>query len=494
MKRIAAAVLLILTLVSQLASCGKTSDNGVSETSSGTAAAYDSDAETSADETLPYELTPVDLGQSDYEGYKFKTVVMENNEAGHIIEEIESESLDGETINDAIYARNLAVMEKFDIEMETIHNSSMASAVKKSTAAGDDAYDLVLPTVYDAFNLAIAGSTLEISELSYIDYSKAWWKSDILDDTSIKHKNYFSVSDLSMHTYGSAQVLAYNKTVAENYGVTDAYELVNSGKWTYDRMIEECKKVSDDSNGNGERDENDVYGIAHLSSSAIIFPYSADLFFVHKDSDDVPYIELTDKFVTFFQKMVNDFSDDSFSMYTEKFGSAKRITAGSNGFMENRVLLYRLDLSYITDLRVMETDFGIIPTPKYDEAQESYITVIHPGAMSAITVPVTSSDLDRTSKIIEELSYQSYIYTKPAYIEVAIKTKYSRDEESIDMLNIILDNFRLDLAFAFADSGLSITGDMRTLLGSFDSDVVSQFEKKSAKYTEKLNSIVESLG
>ncbi|MFA6947424.1 MAG: hypothetical protein WCQ72_00410 [Eubacteriales bacterium] len=488
--RLIALLLALLAMSTAAVSCG--SDKTDTPAADTTTAAAGTDETTVSEQTLTPAQTPVAFDE-DYGGYDFRVIVMENDEAAHIIEEIEAETANGETLNDAIYARNLAVMEKLNVKITTTHNSGVLNAVKKSVQAGDDTWDLALPTVYDAFSLASVGALTEVHELPNVDFTKDWWASDILTDTSIANKNYFAVSDISMHTYGSAQVLAYNKTLASNYNVSDLYALVNSGEWTYGKMIEECKKVSNDINGDGVMDENDVYGIGHLSSSAIIFPYSADLFFVTKDSEDIPSIALSERFVSFFQQMVEDFSNTDYSMYTERYGSPLRNTAGGTAFNEDRLLLYRLDLSYIVDFRDMTSDFGIIPTPKYDAAQENYVTVIHPGAMSAIAVPVTNPDIDRTSAIIEEMSYQSYQYTKPAYIEVAIKTKYSRDEESAQMLDLILSNFRLDLAFGLANSGLSITGDMRELLNKFDTNVTSAFEKKAEKYQNALDKVVDKI-
>ena len=116
-------------------------------------------------------------------------------------------------------------------------------------------------------------------------------------------------------------------------------------------------------------------------------------------------------------------------------------------FENNLGLLCVADISSISKFRGMETDFGILPFPKNDESQDKYYTRVIDGWINC--VPNYASDLERTSIIMEALAVESKNYTVPAYYEVALRTKHARDDESLDMLDIIHATRTVDLGDTF---------------------------------------------
>ena len=140
-------------------------------------------------------------------------------------------------------------------------------------------------------------------------------------------------------------------------------------------------------------------------------------------------------------------------------------------------------------LRGMEMDFCIIPLPKLDKAQEKYITPNNPHTGAGISIPVTASDLDRTGMILEDLSAESRYTLQPAYYEINLKGKYARDEESQDMLDIILSNTAHDIGYVYNFG--SFAGD--TLLRNGQnkkSDYASPFEKAQGKMQTAIDKVV----
>jgi len=100
----------------------------------------------------------------------------------------------------------------------------------------------------------------------------------------------------------------------------------------------------------------------------------------------------------------------------------------------------------------MESDFGIIPLPKYDEAQETYYTATHPQYVSFMTIPVTNAEPERTGKIMEAMNAYSTEYVVPAVYQTTLVGKVIRDEESEEMLDIIFASRNFDISFAFNSS------------------------------------------
>jgi len=74
---------------------------------------------------------------------------------------------------------------------------------------------------------------------------------------------------------------------------------------------------------------------------------------------------------------------------------------------------------------------------------------------SYATIPVSVADPAESGFILEALAAKSREILRPAYYEVALSMKYLRDEESITMLDLVIDNraYELEHAFSFGASG-----------------------------------------
>ena len=85
----------------------------------------------------------------------------------------------------------------------------------------------------------------------------------------------------------------------------------------------------------------------------------------------------------------------------------------------------------------METDFGIIPYPKYDDAQDRYYSRIE--ACELFCVPVTNKNHEFAGVVLEALAAESAKSVIPSYYDVALQGKVTRDEESSEMLDLIFN-------------------------------------------------------
>ena len=144
---------------------------------------------------------------------------------------------------------------------------------------------------------------------------------------------------------------------------------------------------------------------------------------------------------------------------------------------------------YIPDLRNMEADFGILPYPKYSAAQENYYSRIE--ACDLTCVPVTNSDLEKTSVILEAMACVSAEKVIPEYYEVALKSKYSRDSESAYMLDLIFNNRVFDLGDTIWCDDLR-DGLFRIMYQDNDRNVVSQVTALEGALAEKIQEMSDA--
>ena len=160
-------------------------------------------------------------------------------------------------------------------------------------------------------------------------------------------------------------------------------------------------------------------------------------------------------------------------------------------FAEGRALFNFAGLNRVTLFREMETDFGILPIPKWDEAQEEYHNVVSLYCAALIAVPKTAGNLERTGVVLEALNAESMYTLTPAYYDITLKTKSARDEESSAMLDIIFDSRVYDLGNMFAWGGaFDLPG---TLTKSGADKIASQAEAKKKSAENEMNKTLDAI-
>jgi hypothetical protein len=275
--------------------------------------------------------------------------------------------------------------------------------------------------------------------------TKPYWNKTANESISLNGRQYVAIGDANLTVYDFTYVLLFNKKLITDFRLPVPYDLVNSGQWTVDKMAEMMKPVIADLNGDGVYDLNDRYGyVARHSDVLPSFWIASGVRSVTKDQNDVPVFSAEDeRFINIFNKTFEIMWDTNAWYSKNKSPNANVPDTSIQLFMQNQSLYMDCQVSFILDLRSMETDFGIIPYPKYDEKQENYYAR---GAFyDSFIVSKSNPDLARTGAVVEALNSESYKTVIPTYYEMCLKTKNSRDGESETMLDLIFGNLILDL-------------------------------------------------
>lgn len=64
-------------------------------------------------------------------------------------------------------------------------------------------------------------------------------------------------------------------------------------------------------------------------------------------------------------------------------------------------------------------------------------------------IPSTCRKAEAASAVLEAMAAETYRTVTPAYFEIALKTKYSRDDDTSRMLDIIVGSVKFDLAYIY---------------------------------------------
>lgn len=415
--------------------------------------------------------------------------------------DIAVEAEDGEKLNDAIYRRNVEIEDRFGISIvrtEYDDRTKMSNDIRNAVNAGDAVIDVISAFTNDIESLFTAGYLINLKELPNINWDEPWWDSANNANISVGGYQFCAISELCQYGNNVMAMLVMNKELAANYDIEIPYQSVRDGKWTYDALYEIAKQVPSDSNGDGKMDVNDdIVAVTGEANNLIGIVLSCGIDYFVKDADDYPVFVLnSEENANRFEKIFNIFTDhqrmltvditpgveDVWGTWNTKFRS------GGSLFMMD----YPVNFSYYLDF---ETDYAVLPMPKYDEAQENYRTMTHTRFTSAVCVPKLhpASDGD-IGLILDVMSYLSYVDVVPTFTETYLENRYIRDEDSAEMLRIAMDSKYIDLSTVVLQSSLGSVGSIplnviKKGTNTFVSDVEKK-EKSIQKAIEKLHTIV----
>ena len=483
-KKLLSLFLLASLILSTACGAEKTPDNETTAPSDTTAS-----AETS-DNTPKLGVTKEDNG-----GREFNILIPTHAKYEYDVEQT------GDIVDDAVYSRNMNVSDllgiKFNFTVQDGHwdqRSAFVNTISNDVLSGDGQFDLISGLLVAVAPSTQEGYYIEGGNLEHCDFSKPWWVQGMYDNFSIGGKLYEFIGDSSLTLYKDLSVVYFNKRIFDDYSLEDPYAIVRSGDWTLDKFIELGTATGSDVNGDGVWDiKTDQFGTdcERIVLGKMEVAIGADPF--ERNGDEITIAPgLSERFVTAYEKLYNFVfnNDNVYSMNTHDDGTYLSAVY----FGEGRVGMSVNFLKNTELIRDMKDDFGIVPMPKFDKDQESYRCSLGT-SISVMLVPQTTKDAALTSKVMEALCYYSYKDVTPKYYEVALKEKYSRDEDIKEMLTIIRDSATMSFAMFNAQligdplpSMTFTTGGNYTAPG----ELASNYEKNLSTVESNLEKVLES--
>ena len=447
-------MLLLAALLTSFVSCG----SGAAETGPADTAADPVVGETeTAEETdalAARQNIADDLPEKNFDGDVFTVL---SDEPTYLIDNaIDIEESTGEVVDDAVFARNALVEERFGVLVEAryLPVGDIIKTLNKEVLAGDDVNDLVTSHVCNMGAALFNDMYMNWYNVPCVNFEKPWWSASTVDDLTYGGKCFIAVGDVALSSLQATYCYYFNKQLTEDYQIPDVYETVLEGKWTVDYLIGLTKDIYSDTNNSGDRDEADFYGLCtNASSNANTYLWAFDSRIIAKTAEgglEVVYnSEKTVDIVTKLVSMYNENVGISYNLdYTDSEGN-KQFPYPRDMFLNNRTVFAAGQISMsLTHFRDMESDYGIIPYPKWDEAQKEYRTMVD-GSHSAMAIPVTVQNMEMAGIVTEAMCAESYKLVIPAYYDTALKYKGTRDETSVEILDMIVDARVFDMGYVY---------------------------------------------
>ena len=490
MKKVFALFIFSALVMNSLAACGDTGKQTADEST-------ESLVENVSESTEKPKST---RREADFDNYVFRIITRDDtNTTWRVIDVVDSEENIGDSINDAVYKRNMAVSEEYNITFErivTIHEQIVAT-VSKLVLAGDDTFDALQTILTHQSQLSSEGYLHNLDKFDDLKLAEPWWDSIGNDFLRIGGALYSAMGDINIIDNDATYAVLFNKHLIANYPVIpDIYQLVRDGKWTLDKLHEYAQLVSKDLDGNSVMEwDKDQFGVIDQYEVSEALLLGSGMRAVEFDKDG--YLEYNlnnEKISDTFEKVYELFSDDTCQITTDaaKYSSvADKWNVISRGtFKSDRGLFYIGPTVNVRLMRDMTSDFGIIPIPKIEESQETYHSMLQSNNATSYSIPISVSDPDRSALILEALAEESVDTLTPAYYENTLKRKASRDSESADMLDLIFANRIIDQADTYATIGIKsfIEGQAAAKSNTFASSEAS----KRASFIEKIDKVNEA--
>ena len=495
-KKITALLLLAAVLSSLTVSCRAAGgENAKPEENTGGAAETDTGEGGGA---APPRLYP-DLNAADFGGYEFTFLTRTISNADWAEwdhRDIYAGQENGDIINDAVYIRNRKIEEKYNIKIDEVRveNPLLVSKTQQAVKAGDDFYDAVCPHLMEVTTLAQGGNLMDLFLMPNIDLTMPWWNQGSVRDLSICKRLFVVSGDLFILDNDSLEAMVFNKALIQTNGLEIPYDIVKRGEWTFDKLIEMGKGIAKDLNGDGKMYiKDDLFGIIIQASTENSFIVSGGEKICGKDENDYPVITFgTDRCYSILDALTELIHDEQNVVHLHRYmGEFPIYDEQVKMMQEDRALFSWILMRVVERLRGMETDFGILPLPKLDKAQKDYITNNNPNVGVGVSVPVVASDPERTGMILEDLCAESKYTLQPAYYEINLRGKYARDDESQEMLDILLSNTAYDIGYIYDFGGF---GAGMVLWSGMNkkTDYASAFEKAKGKMEKDIEKTIEA--
>ena len=126
-----------------------------------------------------------------------------------------------------------------------------------------------------------------------------------------------------------------------------------------------------------------------------------------------------------------------------------------------------------------------------DEQQERYFDIVTETNLLAV-IPVTSGRTAMAGAVLEALNAQAYRTAVPAWDEVALKMKYSRDEISSDIIDLIRNSICTSFLYAYSPKMNNIGQITREMVTNNNKNYMSLVARKSRSVEKALDKMYDS--
>lgn len=479
------SILLITAMLASMASCG------------GDAPASDTTAPDQSDSTTEAQANELsdNLPDKDMEGFVFSILHTDDTQLTWVNHQLKADEENGDLVNDAVYRRNRYIEDRFNCTLDIQETSSKPHSMLPGLVMSDDSPDIVL--VEGRQVISNLDYIADFNKLPHLNLEEDYWNPNASSIFDIGGKQLALAGNYILCYISSASCFMYNKELYEELQIgVNLYDLVKDGKWTTDKFYEIARKGVYDLNGDTKMDKNDRMGSLSLSLETYYGALLIGAGFKFVLTDDEDYFQYNiggnERMIDFMQDMLDRTIAEPYLYYTT--ATQPGAQDAEIRFENGQGLFFQNMLTYVDDYRDMDVDFGIVPAPKLDEAQEQYYSRAAVGEIAVLPRSLHADRTDNVGLLLEAMSFHSQNNLVQTYKEIMVKTKLTRDDDSAEMLDYVFNGITFD-------AGMHLIGEINTtimtnvylnrkdVLASTIESVRRSFDSALKTISEKIDSV-----
>ena len=417
------------------------------------------------------------FGPENNSNYKFTMLVSDTDEYEH-----KATRLTDDYVNDAIFKRNKAVEDFFQIELNVKTAAGdytdkyiFTDKVCSPILSGDHEHDLIVGVSATVADMLGNQYFLPVNKINYIDLSKEWWLPDQYEDLQINSNIYSLYGDMNLSRYSKLHCFIFNTQLINRYGLTSPYKMVENNTWTYSNMVKQTVAVGHEQAGNGVNISSDVFGMIGSTNTQRALLTGFGLEILTRDTATGKPIfptSLSSTYIGAYNMVSNAFKNNEYNFLQTKIANDDYSTH-LNALAQNRCLHLPAYTYWLTDpiLTNMSGQFGVAPYPKLSTSQPQYYSQIATGA----TVTLFPRTLIKggealSAKVATYMSYIGKHAVADKYFESYLGERLTSSADMQNMLRTIKETATVTLTTAYhaayENTLLSIFGSCPTDFGS----------------------------
>ena len=391
-----------------------------------------------------------------------------------------------------MYARNTAVEERFNVELignKVSTAGGVAQIVTPVLTAGATDYDILVGYQYYDIGLAATGLMYNFNRIadSQLNIENDWWSTDYINNINYGDKLYWLTGDVTLAHIGTIAASYVNARIYSEYCQDDyghLYDIVRDKEWTFDLMIMMCEDAYVDTNGNDKYDDGDQYGF--INSLGVEMAYCAGIDSSVRDADGNITVAIDNDKTADIMWYCNEIWTSRVAVSNNTEQGQYKLFANGEGMVYFRDLMAAEDELF----RNMEDDFYIVPIPMGDEyACEGYRSTCMTGN-NVVGLAHTTQYPAECTMILEALAAESYRSVTPIYYDTILKDRYTRDNDSKEMIDMVRSLVGVDFvntwSFGYTDAyNFYLTFDSNT--------VASRIATYAPQWEEVLDDLLSTL-
>ena len=373
----------------------------------------------------------------------------------------------------AVYNRMSDIADTYDVvfSVEVADGGLDRNHVDNSAKTDVDVYDLIVDHGRFMFGYAEKNSLLDYANLPYVDTDQPWWNQEANETFRTPGGKLFVMTgDISYLSVGTAFTMFFNKElVGAVEGLSSPYEEVYADNWTFEVFENYVTTVDGSMNGtNTGVVGEDSFGYATAWWRGPVQMFYSTGGRVLERRNDAWKFTLNNETAN---EALFDFRDLVFKSGSAHLESADNYQNLQLSFMADQIAFFDDQLLGASVFKGSDVDFGLLPWPKYNDDVEEYYSAVDAGTnLYGVLRNTSEENAKKVSAVLESFAYLGSKDVIPFYFDTILSYQYLKDDDSINMLNIIHENLVLDFGYFY--SGMQST--FRNLAIVADGDSLNQ--------------------